>query len=188
MNSVQLLESQKHHQFQLTISQQHQTIRLFESWTKLKRFDESLLMNVFTLHADGRICLLCPKHPAVTTGQGKYGNIYTIEPARPPHPNCLDNYHPSSDQHQKANSLEKTQRISLFQAIHQDLISDKVNTAAERVHLIYWVSKEEIADRNMASLQILVDRIGHNDRLPRPPPYQFYGSNRVYLAHLGPFE
>jgi len=29
MNSIQLLESQKHRQFQLTVSQQHQTIRLF---------------------------------------------------------------------------------------------------------------------------------------------------------------
>ena len=36
---------------------------------------------------------------------------------------------------------------------------------AERVHLIYWVLKEEVANRKVASLQTLVDRIGHNDRL-----------------------
>jgi len=44
-------------------------------------------------------------------------------------------------------------------------ISDEVDTVAERVHLIYWVLKEEIAIRRIASLQTLMDRIGHNDRL-----------------------
>jgi len=41
----------------------------------------------------------------------------------------------------------------LFHVIHQDRISDKVNTVAERVHLIYWVLKEKIANRKIASLQ-----------------------------------
>ena len=36
---------------------------------------------------------------------------------------------------------------------------------AERVHLIYWVLKEEIANRKVASLQTLVNRIGNSDRL-----------------------
>jgi len=59
----------------------------------------------------------------------KNGNIYTSEPARPPRPYSLD-IHLSSDLPQKANSLEKNQRISLFHAIHQDHISDKVNMVA----------------------------------------------------------
>jgi len=81
--------------------------KAFQSQIKLKRFDESLQMNVFILHADGGItCLLCSKHPAFTIAQGKNGYIYTTEPARPPRPNRLD-YHLSSDQHQKDNSLEK---------------------------------------------------------------------------------
>ena len=44
------------------------------------------------------ICLLCSKHPAVTTSWGKNSNIYTSEPARPPRPRPyrLDN-HLSSD-------------------------------------------------------------------------------------------
>jgi len=92
------------------------------------------------------ICLLCSKHPAVTTGRKKDGNIYTSEPAKPPHTYRLDN-HLSSDLLQKVNILEKTQRISLFHAIHQDRISDKVNTVAERVHLIYCVLKEEIVNQ-----------------------------------------
>jgi len=94
-------------------------------------------------------------HPAVTTGRGKNGNIYTSEPARAPRPNHLDN-HLSFEQLWKANSLEKTQRISLLQAIHQDRIADKVNTVAERVHLIYWVLKEDVANRKLASLQTLM--------------------------------
>ena len=49
--------------------------------------------------------------------------------------------------------------------MHQDRITNKVSTVAERAHLIYWVMKEEIANRKIASLQTLVDRIGHNDRL-----------------------
>jgi len=36
---------------------------------------------------------------------------------------------------------------------------------AERAHLIYWVLTEEIANRKIASLQTLMDHIGHNDRL-----------------------
>jgi len=110
------------------------------------------------------ICLLCSKHPAVTTSRGKNHDIYTSEPARLPRPYRLDN-HLSSDQLQKANSLEKTQRVSLFHAIHPDRISDKVNTVAEHLHLIYCVLKEQIANRKTASLQNLMDPIGHNDWL-----------------------
>jgi len=95
----------------------------FQSWIKLKGFDESLRMNMFTLHADGGIlCLICSKHPAVTTSRGNNGNIYTTDPAIPPRPNHLDN-HLSSDQHQKG--LEKTlNAFHYFPAIHQDRISD----------------------------------------------------------------
>jgi len=60
---------------------------------------------------------------------------------------------------------KKTQRISLFQAIHQDRISDKVNMIAERIHLINWVSKDEIVNRKRTFLQILVESTGLNDRL-----------------------
>ena len=137
----------------------------FQLWIKLKGFDESLNMNVFTLHADGGIiCLLCSKHPVVNTGRGKNCNVFTTEPARPQRPSKLDN-HISSDQHQNAISMEKNQHDSLFHCMHQDRITNKVSTVAERVHLIYWVMKEEIANRKIASLQTLVDRIGRNDRL-----------------------
>ena len=36
---------------------------------------------------------------------------------------------------------------------------------AERVGLIYWILKKEIANQKVASLQTLVNRIGNNDRL-----------------------
>ena len=121
-------------------------------------------MNVFTLHADGGIiCLLYSKYPVVNTGREKNCSVFTTEPARPQRPSKLDN-HISSDQHQNAISMEKNQRASLFHYMQQDCITNKVSTVAERVHLIYWVMKKEIANRNIASLQTLVDRIGHNDR------------------------
>jgi len=136
----------------------------FQSWIKLKRFDESLQMNVLILHADGCIiCLLCSKHPAVTTGRGKLV-IFTL-------PSMPDlNAHTAwiiisaLITSKKSIAWKKTQRISLFHAIHQDRISDKVNTVAERIHPLYWVLKEEIANRKIASLQTLMDRIRHNDR------------------------
>jgi len=100
-------------------------------------------MNMFTLHAHKGIRLLCCKHPVVSTGRGKNGSNYITEPASPPRPNRLDN-NLSSDRHQKAKAW-KNSRISLFNVIHQDRISDKVNTVAERGHLIYCVFKLEIA-------------------------------------------
>ena len=36
---------------------------------------------------------------------------------------------------------------------------------AECIHLVYWALKEEIANRKIASLQTLLDHIGHKDRL-----------------------
>ena len=43
----------------------------------------------------------------------------------------------------KVNSLEKTQRISLFHAIHQGRSLDKVDKVAECIHLIYCVLKKD---------------------------------------------
>jgi len=157
-NSIQLSKASSASADSQPVASNNKT---FQSWIKLRGFDESLQMNMFTLHADGGIiCLLCSKHPVVTTGRGKNGSIYTTRPSRP---SCLD--HLSSDQHQNANNLKITQCISLFHAIHQDRISDKANTVAERVHLIYWVSKEEIENRKIAFSPTVVDCIGHNDRL-----------------------
>ena len=48
--SMKLL--QKHRQFQLTVTELHLKIRLFNHGLELKGFDEFLRMNAFTLHAD----------------------------------------------------------------------------------------------------------------------------------------
>ena len=112
-------------------------------------------MNAFTLHDHGGIiCSLRSKHSAGSSRQGKYGNIYITKPAMPERPTRLDN-HFSSHRHQKAISQEKSSRASLFYAIHQNCISHKVNTVAERVHLIYWILKEEMANQKTAPLQTL---------------------------------
>jgi len=108
-------------------------------------------MNAFTLHADGGIiCLLCSKHPGVTTGQGKNGNIYTTN---------LPGLHAQTAwiiisaliNPKKPIAWKKNNALPIH-VIHQDRISDKVNTVAGRVHLIYWVFKER-ANRKIASLQ-----------------------------------
>ena len=49
--------------------------------------------------------------------------------------------------------------------MHQDRAVHRSETVADRVHLIYWILKEEIANRKVESLQALVDRIGNNPRL-----------------------
>ena len=122
-------------------------------------------MNVFTLDADeGIICSLCSKHRVVNTSRGKDCNVFTIKPARYQRPSKLDN-HISSDQRQNAISMEKNQRATLFHCMHQDRITNKVSTVAERVHFIWLVMKEETANRKIASYQTLENRIGHNDRL-----------------------
>ena len=117
--------------------------KTFQLWIKLKGFDESLRMNVFTLHADGCIvCLLCSKHSiAATTSQGKTANIDSKIPARPQSPSRLDK-HLSSDQHLQAVKLEENQHSSTFRATYQDHIANKLNTVAEHVHLIYWILKK----------------------------------------------
>jgi len=51
-NSIQLLESQKHRQFHLTVSHKASNNQTFQTWIKLKGLDESPEMNVFTLHAE----------------------------------------------------------------------------------------------------------------------------------------
>ena len=53
----------------------------------------------------------------------------------------------------------------MLHAAYQYRVANKLNTVAERVNLIYWVLKEEFANRKVASLQTPVNRIGNNDRL-----------------------
>jgi len=51
------------------------------------------------------------------------------------------------------NSLKKKQRLSLFHAIHQYHILDKVNTVAERVHLIGFERRDsELKNSFLAKL------------------------------------
>ena len=61
--------------------------------------------------------------------------------------------------------MKKNQRASLFRSVHQDRITNKVSTVAKESILIAVLGYERTANRKIASLQTLVDRIGHNDRL-----------------------
>jgi len=109
--------------FSKQVSQRASENKTFQSGIKLKDFDKSLQMNVFTLNADVCIiCWICSKHHTVNNDQGKTSNIYTTERASSPRSNLLDD-HLSSDQQRNTSSQEKTQRISIFHAVHQDRIS-----------------------------------------------------------------
>jgi len=116
---IQLLESQKHREFQLTVSHKHQhstvTIRLFNhaglSW--------KVLMNPHKW-----MCSLCMLNDmfAMFKASSSYhrsrknGNIYTSEPARPPRLCCLDN-HLSSDNSKKPITWKKLSAFHYFMLI-----------------------------------------------------------------------
>jgi len=109
--------------FSKHVSQRASENKTFQSGIKLKGFDKSLQMNAFTLNADVCIiCWICSKHHTVNNDRGKTSNIYTTELASSPRSNLLDD-HLSSDQQRNTSSQEKTQRISIFHAVHQDRIS-----------------------------------------------------------------
>lgn len=144
---------------------QSNSIHSYQSWIKTLGFDKSLEMNVFTLHANGGIvCLICSKYPSSGPNRGKNADVYTKIPGRPQRPAKLEN-HLNSDQHKKAVNTEKLQRSSTFHALHIDRKSNRLETVAQRILQIYWLLKEEVANRKVHSLQVLIDRIGCNERL-----------------------
>jgi len=85
-------------------------------------------------------------------------------------------------------SGKKTQRISLFHAINQDRISDKVNKVAERVHLILLGFERRNSESKNSFLANLDGPHWPKQSALRPPPHQFCGSNQVCFADLGIFE
>ena len=132
-------------------------------WIKLKGLDEEFKMNMFVLTADGAVlCLLCQKYNTVGRGAAKYA--YGRDAAYPSRQDLLEK-HIETDMHREACDKERNQRCSDLHKLYEDRIKHKAITVAERVHLIYWVMKEEIANRKVSSLQSLIDLIGHNDRL-----------------------
>ena len=118
---------------------------------------------VFVMHADGGVlCLLCNKHK--TQGRGKSSLSYAEKPAYPARPNRLK-AHLNSDMHKLAVEMDQLMQQSTFHALHLDRVDHKTITVAQRVQLIYWVLKEEIALRKVVSLQSLFNKIGLNYRL-----------------------
>ena len=130
-------------------------------WVRDIHQDEGI--EVFVLHTDGGIlCLLCNKHK--TQGCGKNSQSYSHQPAYPTKPNKLK-AHLISDMHKLAVEMDQQMRQSTFHALHKARVEHKTITIAQRIQVIYWVLKEEIALRKVASLQSLVNKIGLNDRL-----------------------
>ena len=100
------------------------------------------------------------KHPVVNTGREKNCNVFTTEPARPQRPSKLNN-HISSDQQQKMQLAWK--KINVLRCL---IVCIRIALQIKLAQLLSsCLMKEEIANRKIASLQTLVNRIGHNDRL-----------------------
>ena len=145
-------------------SNKHSSGPSYEKWIKLKGFDESLQMNVFTLHADGGIlCLLCSKH-VLSPRESHRNTPYISVPARPQRLYRLER-HLESELHMQSVTSEQSQRSSVFHTEHQQRVANKRSTVADRVVMIYWILKEEIANMKVPSLQRLVDRVGRNSLL-----------------------
>jgi len=120
-------------------------------------------MKVFTLHAEWYVCYAQSIQQLPPAEENMV--IFTLWSLPGLHAHSAWIIISALINSKKSIAWKKTQRISLFHAIHQNCISDKVNAVAERALMIYWVLKEEIADQKIASLQTLMDHIGHNDRL-----------------------
>ena len=115
------------------------------------------------MHADGGVlCLPCNKHK--TQGRGKSSQSYAEKPAYPALPNRLK-AHLNSYMHKLAVEMDQQMRQSTFHALHQDRVEHKTIYVAQRIQLIYWVLKEEIALRKVVSLLSLFNKIGLNYRL-----------------------
>jgi len=80
-------------------------------------------------------CLLCSNHLAVTTDREKMV-IFTLWSTPGLHAHTAWIIISALSNSKKPIAWKKSQRILLFHAIHQDRISDKVNTVTESVHLI----------------------------------------------------
>ena len=120
------------------------------SWVRDIHQDEGI--EVFVLHTDGGILfLLCNKHK--TQGRGTNSQSYSHQPAYPTKPNKLK-AHLISDMHKLAVEMDQQMRQSTLHALHKYRVEHKTITIAQRIQLIYWVLKEEIALRKVASLKI----------------------------------
>jgi len=127
------------------------------------------------------------KHPAVTTGRGRSGNIYTAEVSRPPRPNFLGN-HLSSDQQQKANGMEITQRISLLYFMLFISIAFQIKLDGSWTRTSDLLVFDRDSESKNSFLASIVGLHWPYWSVSRTPSYHFCCSNRVSLAHLGTFE
>ena len=118
---------------------------------------------IFTLSSDGVLCLLCSKHNChANSGSNRFE--YSRDSARPSQRVRLSD-HIKSARHADAVSKEMQQRNSVFHKKTVECARLKEQTVSERVFQVYWLMKEQIANRKLPSLQALTDKIGKNDLL-----------------------
>ena len=130
-------------------------------WIKSLGFGE----NVFVMTENGGIyCQLCKTHSIKATKAGHQQNLYVKEPAYPSRRYKL-NEHINSDRHQEALKREVLKESSTIHKSFEESQSKKVDTVAQRFIIVYWAMKEEVANRKIPSLQLLINRVGCNTLL-----------------------
>ena len=125
-------------------------------------YDKDLNMAVF--HQDpascGVICSICFMHKEVVKSKGQY----VTEPAFPKRKLLLSK-HLETDTHKEARQIQQMQSSSALHKGYMERVKCFDETVAQRIRIIYWLVKEEIANRKLESLQNLINDVGENEKL-----------------------
>ena len=85
--------------------------------------------------------------------------------------------HLESGRHKASVSIEKVQQTSIFEKQAVQVKQAIQQTVVKRIHSIYFIAKNEMANHKFRSLQHLIEKVGHNEDLKN---FGYYSSCRVY--------
>ena len=116
----------------------------------------------WAVYVEGRglYCLLCSKHDTSNVQNKK--KIFNEEPSTRFRPEALSD-HVVTQQHKDAVSTELCQRVSCFQKQLDDRARVKDDVLIKVFTTIYWLMKEEIANKKVLSMLKLLEQIGLDD-------------------------
>jgi len=116
---------------------------------------------VFFITAEGGIkCTLCSTHNSHGV-RGPSRFFYSRDAAFPSKFVRLKE-HLESERHREAISLAVQRKGSIFEQALVSMEDEKRTVVCHRLRLIYWLVKEEIANRKLPSLQAVVDKVSNN--------------------------
>ena len=110
------------------------------------------------VEGQGLYCLLCTKHDTENPQNKK---IFNEEPSTRFRPEALSD-HIGTKQHRDAVTTELMQRVSCFQKQldHQENVKDDALVKVFTSIKLYWLMKEEIANRKIISMLEMLEQIG----------------------------